>query len=629
MTSDSESASDRIDEAIAQVQRGELTPAQAAERLVASECDPVNSSPAETLASSIARLGSPPRDVIEVWCRKLQQAAAVYERETSQPFPAIDLERWTIDSYGQLTWREFPHAFDRDEEQGKPEHPQSIEHIDQFRRRLLGEQLAREEDGSSSPLPATLEAGQLEVIRAPRYPTKRTGALVVAVATTLGLIFFATRESPFFATRESPEEVAQRSDRSASASESVPEAQTFNAINSDQTPQSNDLETFESMVAMDPEVNDPLADSDVLTLDLRMPAAGDLLDQANAEVESSGESVEMSHGRDDARSEESDALADDDAQPPEEAPQETRLSTATVELTPVGDTDTPTLLSDASPKELQLAFPFDVPLEMTTLAGHWLIRDTRNDLPIAKISGGDPTEFQWVTTAKQSPNATSLVHGRLIDEAGNITYLRPSMKAEPWSIRLDASDVRPTWDLRQPIPPRVSRLTVEFQLPDEIELGWIEPIDPEEIRRCRGLAVLTPKDHESVAVGMRLDVRCGRKLSCRMRFAARLDPAMPWQMVTGSSLVEFADRLSEQAAAVSREKTRLDTVYQQAGSQGRQVLRIKQQRNDAQAERISETLERVAQLQTLISRLETDAALRFRITVQWPTNLQTILAMEP
>ena len=208
-----------------------------------------------------------------------------------------------------------------------------------------------------------------------------------------------------------------------------------------------------------------------------------------------------------------------------------------------------------------------------------------------------------------------------------MVFLRPQIEANPWPLSLDQPDVRPTWDLRGPLPPRASRLAIRFELPRDVEVGWIEPLEETDIRRGRAVAVLTPTDGESVAIGMRLDVRGGRKLSCRVRFAARLDPAMPWQVVSASTLRQLSNQLTEQAAALSRETQRLAAVYERADTLGRRVLRLKQARVAAQSESLREISSRVVELQSLIASLETSATLRLRVWVEWPNETQPILEM--
>jgi hypothetical protein len=278
--------------------------------------------------------------------------------------------------------------------------------------------------------------------------------------------------------------------------------------------------------------------------------------------------------------------------------------------------------------ELKLDFPFEVPLEIRGDESNWEIHDSRKKMPIAGITaGGDGPGLKWSENATQSPAATALVHGRITDRDGGTIFLRPLIEADPWPIRVDKPDVKPMWYLGYPIPPRAARISVEFDVPDEIEEAWIEPIEAESLRRTRGLAVLTPKDGETVSLGIRFDIRCTSKLTCRVRYAGRLDPSMPWQVVSVSLLQQFADQLAQQAVLINREASRLAAVYEMAGTSGRRILRIKRDRNDALGETISTAAQRVAELQALIAGLEAEGSLKIRVWVEWPSVQQTLLTM--
>ena len=275
---------------------------------------------------------------------------------------------------------------------------------------------------------------------------------------------------------------------------------------------------------------------------------------------------------------------------PAESPQATRPSSVNaVRLPDQEDSTTITRIADSPWKAPRLEFPIEVPLEIQGVASPWEVRDTRNQLLVATISSeSDATLLKRSdrSSGEGSAYASSLAHGRIIDQQGGTVFLRPEIVSEPWPIRLDRSDVMPTWDLGQPIPPRVSRLTIALDLPEQIEARWSEAIDPQAIRRGRGVVSLVPDDGESVELAIRFDFRCNRKLSVRVRYAARIDASMPWQYVSSPGLEEFADQLIRRAEIVRREAERLSGVYDRAGSSGRRILRAKQKRNDALADTI-------------------------------------------
>ncbi|MFG0262093.1 MAG: hypothetical protein ACF788_06870, partial [Novipirellula sp. JB048] len=75
------------------------------EHLVATERRVPPVRPAESILSLIARLGTPPRDVVEQWCRQVQAIAEDLHTCCGVPLPAIDLSRWWIDARGRVGWQ--------------------------------------------------------------------------------------------------------------------------------------------------------------------------------------------------------------------------------------------------------------------------------------------------------------------------------------------------------------------------------------------------------------------------------------------------------------------------------------------------------------------------------------------
>ena len=266
-------------------------------------------------------------------------------------------------------------------------------------------------------------------------------------------------------------------------------------------------------------------------------------------------------------------------------------------------------------------------MDLQETAEGWQVRDPDGPNNVATIGVGDEaSEFRW----EGEPTSTlvsTLSQGRLVDSEGKVVYLRPHVTADPWPVRVGKSDEMPSWDLGHPIGQRGCRVSIAFDLPKEVEEAWIEPVESDSPRRTRAVAMVTPQDGETVALGIRLDVRCGRKLSCRVRYAGRLDPSMPWQVVSTAGLEQFASQLSAQAIVVRNEADRLDRVERLADAAGRRILQVKQERNDQRAESIAIALERVAELQSLIARLEAAATLRLRLWVEWPDREQVLFSM--
>ena len=103
---------------------------------------------------------------------------------------------------------------------------------------------------------------------------------------------------------------------------------------------------------------------------------------------------------------------------------------------------------------------------------------------------------------------------------------------------------------------------------------------------------------------------------------------MPWQIVSHDLLDQFANQLTSQASLVSNEAARLDRVSRMAGAAGRRILKVKQDRNDARGEMIQTASQRVAELQSMMTSLETGGAMRVRVWVQWPDSEQTLFTTD-
>ena len=325
-----------------------------------------------------------------------------------------------------------------------------------------------------------------------------------------------------------------------------------------------------------------------------------------------------------------------DTREPEESQQATQTGlrqTASVQYAELPDVKDENLayesilISETQSPVGRIVFPNDSTIELaSTGAQTWSISDTKKSVKLAELATIDEgLSFCWDEQGSKSPLAGSLRFARIETEAGEKIYFRPLVQADPWMITLDKVDVRPTWDLRSPVPPRVSRLAVEIELPEGVDESWVEVIEPDKIRRGRGAVILVPTDGESVALAMRLDIKTGRKVSCRIRFAARLDSSQPWQLVSRPLLNQFADQVSYQLGLISREAQRLSGVHDIAGPRGKRIIRIKQKRNDSLADQVREIADRVAQLQALIADVESGATLRAKVWAEWPDGEQTIL----
>ncbi len=645
-----------LEDTLRRVQAGEMSPSDATTRLLSEsvsspsvETKPTNDGAAETIASLIARLGTPPTDILDAWCQQMQVAAAGHFLKTGQPLASIDLHRWAINPSGQLLWN--GHVVTANVDPSRMD-AVSAQQIQQFRDSLIP---ARPDSRAAAATAddltpegstdlASRSSGAKSFTKAKskreRWPVARLvigGLVVVGFAAIAWILINASstavqRNKSPVAQSDSPNTLSIFDPGSASTE--TPEAMNAAPIGS-ATSSATRLESFDD-VAVDDSVVDVVAVTesgrpiaiDMLSLESLMPAATGFVEGRSVESPRQIDAPEPKNNLDPKITRETiDPLAETDEGGPEESPQATRASEfQSIQLPPPDKVDVVTELSVSARRWFHLEFPFEVPLGLRDADSGREIIDVHQEVAVATIKiGPDSMRHRWTAAASKTASSTSLIHGRLKTDSGETVYLRSSIEADPWPIDLERADVRPTWDLLGPMPPRVTRLSIEFQLPEDVEEGWIERIEPTSPRRSRGLAVLTPAKGESVSLGIRFDIRGGRTLSCRVRYAARLDPASPWHVVSRPMLEELADQLVSQSEILSGQITQMSTMYSQADSSQRRVLAPRRAAIELRGKSLRELSDRVAKLQSLVSKVEAGANLNLRVWVEWPDGPQTLL----
>ncbi len=244
--------------------------------------------------------------------------------------------------------------------------------------------------------------------------------------------------------------------------------ETFDSANETATVSESaiDSELSMSLEGLLPPIDDTNQDSNSKLSDASNTSSGTAAEPESAAQDSDSPSGNNSNSNPQL-SGPTDSQISDEEPVPEESPQQTRQSTVSaVQLGDLANPATIVTLADHPLTGLDVRFPMDVPLEVNQEDTVWSIRDTRKDLVVATIrSTEDGTEFSWGESAENSPSAGAVAHGRITSEGGRTVFLRPTVESDPWKFQFDQSDVMPTWNLNHPIPPRVTRLSVEFELP--------------------------------------------------------------------------------------------------------------------------------------------------------------------
>lgn len=281
-----------------------------------------------------------------------------------------------------------------------------------------------------------------------------------------------------------------------------------------------------------------------------------------------------------------------------------------------------------------IEFPIDIPVRLDPPDAEGkpvTLVSLRDQEGLAEIRAGESgTQFAWTDLAKANSTAAQVHHGKIKLTGGGTIYMRPAIETDPMRLRLAVRDANPSWDIGWPILPKVSRLEIGVQAPDDIEYAWIEPFDPKNARRGRAIAVVTPPDGESVAIAVQFNVRCSSKLSCRLRYAARLDPSQPWQPLTKSSLIQISNSILSQRNSMATRRQTFQQFYDSADTTQRRMMRRKRDDMERAAEQLDATFKRIDLLRSLATTIEDQVRVSLRLSVQWPDGQsQTILQTTP
>ena len=541
------------------------------------------------LGELIDRLGPPPADVVAVWRKQFESGKAESPPSDVQWLHDIDPRRWVVTADGRL---------------------QPVDHRDfGLSKSPLGSPRLSDESADAAPV--------LQPPRSSAGPRQRRRGLrigfalaLLGVAGWIVVLTYRSRDSATEGRGANPADAELKVERERLAQGRVNDASgPADRPNLDGP---RDITTAEFEVAVDtsddPQMLEeipPLPD-DTLEWELGPPDAHS--DSSELWAGSAKELAEPTQA--------SDAAVGGDA-------------SAWVELPAVGATDAARILSPKSPTTLRLEFPHEISLELATERredARWTIRESGDGTDVARLRAtARGLSFRWTRDAASVSAASQLVHGRLVAGPDNTIYLRGRIEVEPVSVAFAGFESSIGWDLSHPLPPRSATINLAFELPKEIEVGWIEPIRDVAPRRARGLAVLTDGNGESAAIAIRLDVRCSRKLSIRIRHAGRLKPNLPWRPFSAATL----DKTSRQAARrVLELQTRLAAIhaaYEIADSAGRDRLQPQRDATESAIESTQRQTEALAKFQTLVRRVREQVRLRVKLSASWPEGPQPVL----
>ena len=642
-------------QALREMISGNTSPDETAEWLLGSETSEHHRRHHEVLPESLAqmiqRIGKPPTSVLQQWGQQLgnHDFAQADLNETSM-LQGHPLSRWYVDTDGSLS--RFGHneiqpvedvheGFDESTEANASHEPVGTNGsggiFDRPKEEVDGESLALTGNTSKS-------SNNTYKTRLARWGIV-SSLLLASSLTALFFLRSKRNSTESVATVTATREPELRSTTSQTTTSDRPSTNT----NQSQPDSPLELESFNELEAYADESGDAsiVSVNTLVDSDSMLSSLGDLLAAPSSNHTSNNqnsddlEDTQPSETSDGQQKEVSslstgpskDALEDDAMIEVAESPQEVKsLTSGSVTLPMLADIKTASIIKGLSIEGLDIEFPMNVAAKLgrSDENDQYFLIDEASSIPLAIIQPANEMErllsWRWTENAKSKSISNTIHHGRIRDRSGSVVHLRETVVAEPVLFTFDESDLHPTWDLGRTIPPRITRYEISFELPTEVEEAWINPVDSTRPRRDQAIAVISVKDSETVRLGIRFDIKCTSKLSCRIRYAARLDPSLPWETFTTDGLGKYAVQLSSQAKLVEQQLNRIEGIYDVADSYARRRIRPGRDAVKLNLKMLETMMDRLTELQTLTSILSTEARIRFQVRVLWPDGEQVLFS---
>ncbi|MEM9588117.1 MAG: hypothetical protein AAGA03_12620, partial [Planctomycetota bacterium] len=464
----------------------------------------------ESLDSLLARLGSPPRDVLHQFHAQLVSLARQHDA-TSAPWPALKLTDIQIGPDGRLNVKTEATGDDADSPSG--EAVTSTDRVNRLFRQQGWDIETNESQEATTSQVSRSNASAMEstvinvasthsVAQADDRPSKLSRrVVVVASGVTLAFVLCGLLTVAFWPAAD------QLSSQSVDQSESENVRPT--AVPVDDSPLATFTSIEEEMTSALAESSSDLDGEDLIPeieIEFAMPP----------EPADVGKSVPSGDGGNPTETETTNSVTDDaslmgsqpepaDPSSPSElanlppvedrssnSVQETQMDVSASVLLPRRDDLKPlTLPWPEFPPQIDLKFPVPVSLQVSKqAAGGWQITGSGGEPVVALLEqADDAVTFRWTEAARAHSESRRLLQGCLVGSGSQQLFLRPKQTTQPLAIELAQPRQRPEWKLIAPITPRISQVRVETRWPETLEIGWIQPPQKDAGGKVRGLAV--------------------------------------------------------------------------------------------------------------------------------------------
>lgn len=202
----------------------------------------------------------------------------------------------------------------------------------------------------------------------------------------------------------------------------------------------------------------------------------------------------------------------------------------------------------------------------------------------------------------------------------------PPQAGVAWQVRFQFAEPQASaaWPLTAPAEVTAADFAAAVDVPEAVQLTWIEPLTPHHLRRSAGRLQWAPAGAETPLIGCRIELRCATNLSLKLHYAAQLDPSLPWQTFTPEQLEQAVDRAGLTLQRLLAQQSELGRQYTAANSSGRRLLKPHKDAMDQQVQRLQTLSLRLQQLLDLQAAVAQDATLRITLARQRPDQPQSI-----
>lgn len=602
-----------IQQTLRLIASGRLDPLQAARQILSASSGEVPDPRLRTLESVISELGPPPPEIQSDWLQQIDSLADRWQQTHQQPLPALTLEDLLIDDENRISLRWASPAAAR-----MPVPAQML-------------------DPSQQPEIAAAVVGSR-----PLTSTARRFAAVGVVAAAAGaaalLVHWHRGAAPAALATATDAPLAQPSNApSAPLSPQRPERSPSEGTE----PPHTDFGRNDLILS---DVPPPAEDSAALQLPGVAAASDDSLADdllagppASQATPADGQALLWQDDGEDDLSNGEDELSD--ASGGGAVADRPTLSSAPADaislppLPPAGEHSPAERIFASAVRDIRWQYPLASTLSLHQQAADaWSLVDSADAAALATLhSSDDGLWFQWTSVAASSIAARQVAAGRLqlTNAAGELTtlWLRPRLQSSPLRIDLTKSQTSAFWSLDGPPIPSSGELAVEVDVPDDVQLQWIQKADPQNLRKNLSLLQWTPAGATFPAIRCQIELRTSSRLLLKMRYAAQLDESMPWHHFSAPQLAAASDRFADALNQSLLQQAELGRRYSAANTAGKRLIKPSKDALDQSVRRLQMLVQRINELQSLQTTIAAQSRIRIALMTHWPDGRQTILEM--